>query len=135
MLTKTERQERDRHVVSLQQATQKMLEKIEKYNAMILAAKAVLEEAEEEYDDVYNAVYGWVEDTHRSHDERIMSRSDAWRDSDKGQEAMEWLDAWSEGQEAMDGDLFGDYEEPQVLDPEKLLKHFEILQDLPSDPG
>lgn len=132
MLTKTEREEHQKHILKLQAASTKMLEQVEKYNSLIDSASKLLLEAQEEYEEVLSETRGWVEDIVSSHDEKIQSRSESWRDSDKGQEAMEWLDRWSEGHSELSDPLIEEsYVMPEQLDPNQLMHHIETLNDLP----
>ena len=77
-----------------------------------------------------------MEDIVRVYYEKILSRSDSWRSSTKGEEAMEWLDKWSEGCSILQESIIEEsYQHPQQIDTESVNIHDEALIDLPSDLG
>jgi hypothetical protein len=93
-LTKQQREQRDELVQQLKAKYAELQAAIAKYNGEVELLKAPVEAAVSDYNDVVEEAKEFCDEIAEAAQEEIDAKSDRWRDSDKGQEASEWLEAW-----------------------------------------
>ena len=71
----------------------KLEDSVRVFNEAIAAARATLQADVDTFNEKVQAVRGLVEDVHRELDEEFDTRSDNWRDSEKGEQTRQWIDS------------------------------------------
>jgi hypothetical protein len=95
-LTREQAESRDRMVAAAIDARAALVEAIDAYNEALRAAETALVEAETAYND---AVQGIGEEIRALGDELVASldsRSEKWRNSEAGERAAEWAQAYAD---------------------------------------
>lgn len=126
-LSKEELKRRTNYFDELTVLRAELEDAINVFNAEVEKLKEPVTAALTKYNEVVEQARGFAEDIAREADEEIDSKSDKWRDGEKGQAAILWKDEWERA------DL-SDFEItfPDEL-PGDLPEHPEILDGLPTE--
>jgi hypothetical protein len=124
-LTKKEDAERDNLIAELNLRQTRLEKALESYNANMEQEQAIVQEALDNYNAALEEAREFTSDIASQADSDIADRSDKWQESEKGQAAAEWKDAWAGV--ALD--------EIEISFPDPIEVEFDIseLEEAPSD--
>jgi chromosome segregation ATPase len=110
-LTKTERTQHDTHVAALREALDTLNQAISDYNEAVASAHTDLENAAADYNSAMQDAKSFAEDIANERRSKFDDRTEAWQESDRGQSAESFIDAW----ENFDGEEV-EYDTPDTVD-------------------
>lgn len=128
-LSKGDQQRRDDYVAELHKRAGKVQDAVTEYNSAVEAAKAAVESALAEYNETLAEAKGFAEDIVSQAEGEFDDKSERWQEGERGEQAREWIDAWTEV----------DFEDMSVDYPDEMSDfepdHADTLEGLPVAAG
>jgi len=93
-LTKAQLEQRAAFVERLNDASTKIEEAVDAFNAQVAEEKATVEAAVTAYNEILSEVREFAGDIATQADQDISDKSEKWQEGERGQAAVEFKDAW-----------------------------------------
>lgn len=121
---------------SLKEKHDAAMQAIEEYNNLITESVDALESLQNDYNEAREAAQDFMDEVGNSIQDYIDERSEKWQEGDKGQEYVQWKEAWDEQLDDLDI-IFPDEIEVREFEEieEPPFTEVDTFTDLPVEPG
>ena len=93
-LSKADVERKDGYVADLREAEGKLNDAVSTYNTEVTTRRAAVEAAVEAFNEILGEAGGFCEDIANEAESQIDDKSERWQQSETGQFAIAWKDAW-----------------------------------------